>query len=280
MPKPDGFGAVESSGAVSTAGRPVMPAAFFGHGSPTNTIATNRYTTAWRAFGATLPLPRAILVVSAHWFVPGTKIGASRRPPTIHDFNSGFPPGLFAFTYPARGDQELVERVIDLVRPIPVQRDETTWGLDHGAYCILAHAFPDAAIPVVELSIDRAKAPGYHYDLAARLAPLRDEGVFIMTSGNVVHNLELGDPTPGAAAYEWGLRFDRQVHDLLAAREHGALVDYHRLGSDARLSVPTPEHYLPLLYTIALQRANERISPIVEGFDFRAASMFSFSIAP
>jgi 4,5-DOPA dioxygenase extradiol len=256
-----------------------MPAAFFGHGSPVNTIASTRYGTAWRAYASTLPVPRAVLVVSAHWYVAGSRVGAARRPPTIHDFNSGFPPELFAFTYPAPGDLELAERVIELARPIVVERDATSWGLDHGAYCILAHLFPDAAIPVVELSIDRSKPPGYHYDLAARLAPLRDEGVFIMSSGNIVHNLELGDPRPGVAPYDWAQRFDAQVHDLLAAREHGALVNYHRLGPDARLSVPTPDHYLPLLYTIAVQRADERVTPIVEGIDFRAGSMFSFSIA-
>ena len=256
-----------------------MPTAFFGHGSPLNTIATNRYSRAWRDYAATLPVPRAILVVSAHWYVPGTRISAAHQPRTIHDFNANFPPRLFDFRYPARGDRTLVERVVDLARPIRVERDETTWGIDHGAYSILAHAFTAAAIPVVALSIDRSKPAAYHYELATRLAPLRDEGVFIFGSGNVVHNLELAERTADAEPYDWAQRFDDSVRELLAARDHESLVNYHRLGPDARLSVPTPEHYLPLLYTIALQRGSERVSTIVDGFDFRAGSMLSISIA-
>jgi 4,5-DOPA dioxygenase extradiol len=256
-----------------------LPAAFFGHGSPLNTLADNRYSNAWSAYAATLPVPRAILAISAHWYVPGTRVGTAARPPTVHDFNANFPPALFDFTYPARGDAELAERVVDLLRPARVYRDETSWGFDHGAYCILAHLFPQAQIPVVELSIDRTKAPGFHYDLASRLAPLRDEGVFIMSSGNVVHNLELADRSADREPYDWARRFDDIVRRLLAQRDHGALINYHRLGADARLAVPTPDHYLPLLYTLAVQRSGERVSTIVDGFDFRAGSMLSVSFA-
>jgi 4,5-DOPA dioxygenase extradiol len=156
-----------------------LPAAFFGHGSSLNTLATNRYSTAWSAYAATLPVPRAVLAISAHWYVPGTRVSAAARPPTIHDFNANFPSALFDFTYPARGDAELADRVVELLDPIEVERDATSWGFDHGAYCILAHLFPQAQIPVVELSIDRTKPASFHYDLASRLAPLRDEGVFI-----------------------------------------------------------------------------------------------------
>jgi 4,5-DOPA dioxygenase extradiol len=256
-----------------------LPTAFFGHGSPLNTLTKNRYSTAWRAYAATLPAPRAILAISAHWYVPGTRVSAAPRPPTIHDFNTNFPPALFDFAYPAPGDADLVERVVELLQPTRVQRDATSWGFDHGAYCILAHLFPQAEIPLVELSIDRTKPAGFHYELAARLAPLRDEGVFIMSSGNVVHNLELADRTADREPYEWARRFDADVRRLLDGREHEALINYQRLGADARLSVPTPEHYLPLLYTAALQRAGERVATIVEGFDFRAGSMLSLSIA-
>jgi 4,5-DOPA dioxygenase extradiol len=258
----------------------MLPVAFFGHGSPLNTLALNRYSTAWRAYAVTLPAPRAILAILAHWYVPGTRVTAAPCPPTIHDFNANFPPALFGFSYPARGDAQLAGRVVELLRPIRVERDAASWGFDHGAYCILAHLFPQAQIPVVELSIDRSKPPAYHYDLAARLAPLRDEGVFIMCSGNVVHNLELADRTADREPYDWARRFDGEVRELLAARDHAALVNYHRLGPDARLAVPTPEHYLPLLYAAALERPGEEVSTIVDGFDFRAGSMLSVSIGP
>jgi 4,5-DOPA dioxygenase extradiol len=256
-----------------------LPTAFFGHGSPLNTLADNRYSAAWRAYAATLPVPRAILAISAHWYVPGTRVSAGPRPPTIHDFNSNFPRALFEFTYPAPGDAELAGRVSELLRPVRVERDDARWGFDHGAYCILAHLFPQAQIPVVELSIDRTKPPGFHYDLASRLAPLRDEGVFIMSSGNVVHNLELADGAAGPEPYDWARRFDDVVRRMLAERDHDSLVNYHRLGTDARLAVPTPDHYIPLLYALALQRPGERVSTIVDGFEFRAGSMLSISFA-
>ena len=256
-----------------------MPVAFFGHGSPFNTIDDNRYTRAWRAYGAALPPPRAILVVSAHWYVPGTRVTAAAQPRTVHDFNSTFAPPLFAFEYPADGDAALVARVVELARPIEVVRDAASWGIDHGAFSVLAHLFPGAPIPVVELSIDRTKPAAFHYDLGQRLAPLRDEGVFIMGSGNVVHNLELGD-FQSSEPYDWAVRFDTTVLELLAARDHQALVDYHRLGPDARLAVPTPDHYYPLLYAIAAQRANERVATIVDGYTFRSGSMLSIGIGP
>ncbi len=251
-----------------------MPAAFFGHGSPVNTIASNRYTTAWRAYGAQLPAPRAILAISAHWYVPGSRVTAARRPRTVHDFNSRFPRALFDFTYPAPGDAALVERVIELASPVAVEPDATTWGIDHGAFSILAHVFPDADIPVVQLSVDRTQPPTYHYALGARLAPLRDEGIFVMASGNIVHNLELAD-RGATEPFAWARRFDERVRDLLAAGDHEALVHYRGLGADARLSVPAPDHYLPLLPILGMQRAAERVEAIVDGFDFGAGSMLS-----
>jgi 4,5-DOPA dioxygenase extradiol len=256
-----------------------MPAAFFGHGSPLNTLADNRYSRAWRAYARSLPQPRAILVISAHWYVAGTRLTAARRPRTIHDFNANFPPPLFGFTYPATGDLALVERIAELAAPVRVERDPATWGIDHGAFSVLAHAFPDADVPVVELSIDRRKPAAFHYDLAQRLSPLRDEGVFIMGSGNVVHNLELADRGAGPEPFDWARRFDTLVRERLAVSDHAALVAYGRVSADARLAVPTPDHYLPLLYTIALQRAGERVATIVDGFDFGAGSMLSISVS-
>lgn len=256
----------------------VQPVAFFGHGSPLNTIVTNVHTAAWRNFARALPAtPRAVVVVSAHWFVPGTRITAARRPATIHDFNSRFPAELFAFDYPAPGDDALVDRLLTLVQPAPAVPDATTWGIDHGAFSVLAHLFPRADVPVVALSLDRTKPPRHHYELARRLAPLRDEGVLIVASGNIVHNLELGDPRPGAPPYDWAERFDARCWDLIGNGDYETLVDYHALGDDARLSIPTPEHYLPLLYTLALARPGERARSITTGIDFRSGSMRSLS---
>ncbi len=272
-------GAFANDHRVNAAASRVMPAAFFGHGSPVNTIEDNRYTRAWRDYGASLPRPRAILVISAHWYVAGTRVTAARRPRTIHDFNSNFPPQLFAFAYAADGDLALVERVVELAAPVRVERDATSWGIDHGAFSVLAHAFAAADIPVVELSVDRSKPPAFHYDLARRLGPLRDEGVFVASSGNVVHNLEVAD-FRSEQPFAWAQRFDDLVRDRLAAGDHEALVAYAQLGSDARLAVPTPDHYLPLLYTLGLQRGGERVTTIVDGVGFGALSMLSVSIAP
>ena len=255
-----------------------QPVAFFGHGSPLNTIATNAHTRAWNSFAAKLTRPRAIVVISAHWYVVGTRVTAAPSPATIHDFNARFPAGLFAFTYPVRSDEQLVERIVELLAPVSVTRDASTWGIDHGAYSVLTHLFPAADIPTVQIALDRAKPPRYHYELAARLAPLRDEGVLVLASGNVVHNLELGDARPDAAPYAWAERFDATLWRLIAAGQHDALINYSQLGPDARLSVPTPDHYLPLLYALALQRPGERVMTISDGFDFRAVSMRSLSI--
>lgn len=240
-----------------------MPVAFFGHGTPMNAVQQNRHTRAWAEYGKALAPPRAILVVSAHWYVPGTKLTAGAAPRTVHDFGRWAPRELFDLIYPAPGDDALAARVRELLDPIPVEMDRS-WGLDHGAWSVLVHAFPEARIPVVQLSIDRSKPPAFHYDLAARLAPLRDEGVFVMASGNVVHNLELfGRETE--PANEWAPRFERLVRDLVIAHDHAPLIDYKRHGSDAKLAVPTPDHYLPLLYAIAQQREDDSVSVITSG---------------
>jgi 4,5-DOPA dioxygenase extradiol len=250
-----------------------MPVIFFGHGSPMNTLASNKYTEAWRKLGAAAPRPKAILAISAHWFTRGTAVTAMARPKTIHDFG-GFPQALFDVRYPAPGDPELAARVRDLLAPVSVQLDQS-WGLDHGTWSVLAHAYPDAGIPVVQLSMDGTKPAAFHYDLAQRLAPLRDENVLVVGSGNVVHNLMLMRRDGGAAAFDWARRFNDMVREALASGKHRALIEFERMGEDARLSVPTPEHYLPLLYIAALQAKGETMSFAVDGHEAGSLGMLS-----
>jgi 4,5-DOPA dioxygenase extradiol len=256
---------------MSTATR--MPVIFFGHGSPMNTLARNRYTEAWRKLGASVPKPKAILAVSAHWFTRGTAVTAMAKPRTIHDFG-GFPQALFDVQYPAPGDPGLAARVRELLAPVAVQLDQS-WGLDHGTWSVLAHAFPDAGIPVVQLSMDGTKPAQYHYDIGKHLAPLREEGVLVVGSGNVVHNLMLMRRGEGVPAFDWAQRFNDKVRAALASANHLALIEFERLGEDARLSVPTPEHYLPLLYIAALQAEGETMDFAVDGYEGGSLSMLS-----
>jgi 4,5-DOPA dioxygenase extradiol len=254
-----------------------MPAVFFGHGNPMNALARNSWTQGWASFGAAIPRPRAVLCVSAHWYLPATLVTAQPSPRTIHDFG-GFPRELFEVQYPAPGSPELARRVRELLAPAHVGLDER-WGLDHGAWSVLCHVFPKADVPVVQLSIDETRAPSFHYELAKSLAPLRDEGVLIVGSGNVVHNLH---------AYAWGRhvvepldwaeRFDARARALLAARDHAPLVNYESLGRDALLAAPTPDHYLPLLYVVAQQREGDEVTFPVEGFDGGSISMLSVRV--
>ncbi len=259
---------------------PRMPAIFFGHGNPMYAIEPNRYTEAWRELGASLPRPAAILSVSAHWYIRGTAVTAMARPRTIHDFG-GFPRALFEVEYPAPGAPDLARRVQQLLAPVPVALDEDTtqgWGLDHGTWSVLVHAFPQADIPVVQLSLDAAQSSDWHYALARRLAPLRDEGVLIIGSGNIVHNLRRlawADDTP---PYAWSQRFSEWVRGHMLAGEHTPLLHYLGNGEDARLSVPTPEHYLPLLYVIAQQQPGEAVSFPVEGIEMGAIDMRSVAV--
>ncbi|MGP1676717.1 MAG: 4,5-DOPA dioxygenase extradiol [Burkholderiales bacterium] len=250
-----------------------MPIIFFGHGSPMNTLARNQYTEAWRKLGATVPKPKAILAISAHWFTCGTAVTAMTSPKTIHDFG-GFPQALFDIQYPAPGDPGLAARVRDLLAPVAVQLDES-WGLDHGTWSVLAHAFPDAGIPVVQLSMDGTKPARFHYELGRQLAPLREEGVLIVGSGNVVHNLMLMQRGAGMPAYDWAQRFNGKVRAALASADHQTLIDFEHLGEDARLSVPTPEHYLPLLYIAALQAEGETMAFIMDGYEAGSLGMLT-----
>ena len=254
-----------------------MPAIFFGHGNPMNALQSNPYTKRWAAIGTEIPRPKAILAISAHWYVPGTAVTAMPAPRTIHDFG-GFPPELYQIQYPAPGDPDLATRVQSLLSAILVEQDEQ-WGLDHGTWSVLCHLFPKADVPIVQLSIDETQPAEYHYEIGKRLAPLRDEGILIIGSGNVVHNLRAyaWGQMP-AEPFDWATRFENQVRERLLKDEHVPLIEYGSLGRDAMLSVPTPDHYLPLLYVIALRRKGEQLSFPVEGIDGGSISMLSVRI--
>jgi 4,5-DOPA dioxygenase extradiol len=254
-----------------------MPAIFFGHGNPMNGLLTNAYTAAWAAIGAQLPRPRAILCISAHWFIPGTAVTAMPRPRTIHDFG-GFPAELYRVRYPAPGDPELAGQVQQLLAPLRVDSDQG-WGLDHGTWSVLLHVFPRADIPVIQLSIDETQPPGIHYEIGRLLRPLRDAGVLVMGSGDIVHNLHAyawgGHPVE---PYDWAARFDASVRKLISNGEHAPLIDYESFGKDAFLSVPTPEHYLPLLYVLGAAGEGEQTSFPVEGVDGGSVSMLAVQL--
>jgi 4,5-DOPA dioxygenase extradiol len=252
-----------------------MPAIFLGHGNPMNAIAENVYGKKWHAIGRSMPAPKAVLAISAHWYVEETAVTAMTQPRTIHDFG-GFPRELFEVTYPAPGDPALARRIAELLQPARVRLDETSWGLDHGTWSVLCHVFPNADVPVVQLSIDETKPPQFHYELAKRLAPLRDEGVLVIGSGNVVHNLHAyAWGRHPAEPFDWAVRFETRVRDLLLEQNDAALVDYESLGRDAVLSAPTPDHYLPLVYVLGLRRESDRVTFPVEGIDGGSVSMLS-----
>lgn len=256
-----------------------MPAVFFGHGSPMNALEDNRHTRAWQRFGQSVARPKGIVCVSAHWYTRGTAVTAMARPQTIHDFG-GFPRALFEMQYPAPGDPALAARVARLLAPTEVMLDEREWGLDHGTWSVLHHVYPRADIPVVQLSLDGLQPPAWHYALAQRLAPLRDEGILVVGSGNVVHNLALMSRRGNALPFDWAQRFNDAVRESLLAGNHAALVDTAAAGQDAALSIPTPEHYLPLLYVLALQRPGDQVALPTDGIEAGSISMLSVSIGP
>ena len=239
-------------------------------------IEPSRYGEAWQQLGRTLPRPRAIVAVSAHWYIRGTAVTAQAQPRTIHDFY-GFPPALYAVQYSAPGDPQLARRIAQLLAPTPVQLD-ADWGLDHGTWSVARHVYPDADIPVVQLSIDAALSPAQHYALAQRLSPLRDEGVLVLGSGNVVHNLRLLQFDGAAPAPAWAQTFNGAVRAAIEDRRHADLAHYETLDTGAPMSVPTPEHYLPLLYVLALQRAGESASMPVDGIELGAISMLCVQV--
>ncbi|MBT1071422.1 4,5-DOPA dioxygenase extradiol [Pelotalea chapellei] len=255
----------------------ILPAIFFGHGNPMNALSSNSYTQGWRRLGEGLPRPKAILSISAHWYIPGTGVTINPRPRTIHDFG-GFPQELYQVHYPAPGDPDLARRVQTMLAPLLVVADDS-WGIDHGTWSVLCHAFPEANIPVVQLSINEAMPASFHFDLGRRLAPLREEGILIMGSGNLVHNLHTyawGRHVPDP--YDWAVRFENEAKELILSGNYQPLIDYETLGKDAMLSIPTPDHYLPLLYVLATRQEDEPITFPVEGVDGGSISMLSVQV--
>ena len=252
----------------------VMPVLFLGHGSPMNALEDNAWTRGWAEAVAAIPRPEAILCVSAHWETLGVAVTAEAKPKTIHDFG-GFPKPLFDLQYPAPGSPALAQRVAGLLAPTPV-RQATDWGLDHGTWSVLVKMYPAADVPVVQLSLDRTLTPQQHYDLARKLAPLRREGVLVVGSGDIVHNLRAAD-FRRPEAVDWALRFRDTTNRLIAAHEHGPLIHYESLGEDAMLSINSAEHYLPLLYVLGLQEAGEPVETFNDDV-FAALSMTSLKV--
>ena len=255
-----------------------MPAAFIGHGSPMNALDRNVYTEAWRELGATMPKPTAILAISAHWYVNAIAVTAMPNPRTIYDF-SGFPPELSRFSYPVAGSPDLARRVTKLLDGRDVMSDESQWGIDHGTWSVLCHVFPDADIPVVQLSIDARLDPQEHVEIGKLLSPLRDEGVFIVGSGNVVHHL--GRITWGREGFgePWAVEFDDAVKELAEGTNPGRVIEVLER-PDAHLSVPTPEHFLPIAYIAGLAEASgTSLRTFVAGCEMGSLSMRSFVLA-
>jgi len=254
-----------------------MPAAFIGHGSPMNAIEHNRYTECWAEFASTVPTPTAILVVSAHWYVNITAVTAMRMPRTIHDFY-GFPQPLFDVEYPAPGNPELAQRVADVVEPTYVGLDNDSWGIDHGTWSVLVHMFPRADVPVLQLSINAELPFDYHFNLGAKLHELRSEGVLIVGSGNVVHNLRLIDWQLPGEGKDWAHRFDDDMRTIMTsdAADLGTAAS-HR---DYQLAVPTPDHFLPLAYVAGLSAAaNTPATTLIDGYEMGSLSMTAYQLA-
>lgn len=252
------------------------PAAFLGHGSPMNALETNRYSAAWQALGRSVPRPRAVLVVSAHWYVNATAVTAMAQPRTLHDFY-GFPQALFDVQYPAPGSPGLVEEIAEAVKPEAIGADHDSWGLDHGAWSVLRHVYPDADVPVVQLSINASKPADYHVQMGARLATLRDRGVMLLGSGNVVHNLRAMARDRPDAAFDWARRFDDAAREVMTTRpaEVARLMEH----PDYRLAAPTPEHFLPLLHVAGAAAATGLMpSVLVDGYSYGSLSMTCYGI--
>ncbi len=252
------------------------PALFIGHGSPMNTLELNRFTQTWRSAGTVLPRPRAILMVSAHWFFGATAVTAMPKPRTIHDFY-GFPQELFDFDYPASGAPDVAQEIAEEVKPHWVGLDRDQWGLDHGAWSVLAHLYPNADVPVVQLSINALKPLEYHIELAARLAPLREKGIMIIGSGNVVHNLRKVQWDQPEGAFDWTQRFDDAAIEQMN-KDPGAVLKLMER-PDYALAVPTPDHFIPLMYVAGVAAAGEgAATPFARGYSLGSISMTGYGV--
>jgi 4,5-DOPA dioxygenase extradiol len=254
-----------------------LPAIFVGHGNPMNALQHNQYTQGWTQIAARLPRPRAIVCISAHWFIPDTAVTVDAAPRTIHDFG-GFPRELYQVRYPAPGDPALARQLQEMLAPFPVRLDDT-WGLDHGTWSVLCHLYPLADIPVVQLSINESQSTSFHFELGRMLAALRDEQVLVLGSGNLVHNLHAyawGRHAP--QPYDWAVRFEDQAKQLMQSGDFAPLINYAQLGADAELCVPTPEHYLPLLYVLGTRQPGEPISFPLAGVDGGSISMLCVQV--
>lgn len=261
-----------------------MPVLFIGHGSPMNGIEHNEFSQYWKQLAMEVPTPKAVLVISAHWLTKGTKITAMDTPPTIHDFG-GFPNELFAVQYPAPGDALFAKETKSLIQSTNVELDHD-WGLDHGTWTIVRHMYPDANIPVLQLSIDYTRGPQYHYELAKELSTLRKKGVLIIGSGNMVHNLRLVhmpsrslDDFNKEYGYDWAHEMNEVFKGNVLNGNHQALMNYEKLNAAARLAVPSPDHYYPLLYTLGLQRKKDAVSIFNDKLLAGSLSMTSVKIA-
>jgi 4,5-DOPA dioxygenase extradiol len=254
------------------------PALFIGHGNPMNALLVNPYTERWAELGTAFSKPKGILAISAHWYIQDAAVTVSTAPRTIHDFG-GFPRELYDVQYPAPGDPDLAAHVRKLLAPLSVRHDEH-WGLDHGTWSVLRHMYPHADVPVVQLSIDERQPPLFHYDIGKRLAPLREQGVLILGSGNVVHNLHAyAWGRHAQEPYDWTISFETRVRELLLAEEYKPLIDYeNQLGNEADLAVPTPDHYLPLLYIAGTRTRSESLAFPVEGVDGGSVSMLAVRV--
>ena len=252
-----------------------MPVVFFGHGSPTNALEDNQTTQSWYRIANSIERPEAILSISAHWYTHGSAVTAMEKPETIHDFGRSLPASLFDLQYPAPGNPALAQRVRELSAPDPIQMDKT-WGLDHGTWTVLIKAYPEADIPVVQLSLDVDKPLSWHYALGQRLKPLRREGILLIGSGNIVHNLALMDwLNPDAPAYDWAARFNDRIKEYILADDPQAIWEYQRYGQDAALSVPSPDHLSPLLYTMGAREDDDKVSIETDYIVHKSLSMTS-----
>jgi 4,5-DOPA dioxygenase extradiol len=257
-----------------------MPVVFFGHGSPMIALETNDTTKTWKAMGAAFGKPKAILCISAHWLTQGVGVTAMTAPRTIHDFGASFPQALFDVQYPAPGSPELAARVRDLLAPQPVVLDQQAWGLDHGTWSVLSKAYPEADVPVVQLSMDATKPPEWHFDLAKRLAPLRDEGVLIVGTGNIVHNLPaMNWGERHCAPYDWSQRFNDYIKQAIAEDAPERAVNFASQGQDAAKAVPTPDHYWPLLYVLGARLPGDAASFAPDHIEHGSLSMTSVTLS-